>query len=105
MNIEPQHNKLSVRKTALDTNLIINVTSQVAMALIGIILIALFIGVGIDELLGNEQHPFTILLFLGSVPVSLIVTFMLAKRATKSLNTQDVTGKQVTPVKEEEKRG
>ncbi len=105
MNLNPQQNKLSVKKAVLDTNLIINVTSQVAMALIGIILLALFVGIGIDELLGNEQHPFTILLFLGSVPVSLIVTFWLVKRATKSLNSQDVAGKPATSVEEEGKRG
>ncbi len=105
MTLNPQQNKLSLKKAVLDTNLILNVTSQVAMALIGIILIALFIGIGIDELLGFEQHPFTILLFLGSVPFSLVITFLLAKRAAKSLNSQDVASKAAAPAEEEGKRG
>jgi hypothetical protein len=94
----------SKKTSVLDTGLMATVGSQVGGAIFGIIIIALVIGLGLDKLLETTKHPFTILLFLGSVPFSLVVTYMLAKRATNSLNSQTPVSKQATSVEEEDKR-
>lgn len=88
----------------LDTGLLVSVGSQVGAAIIGIILIALLVGLGLDELLETTKHPFTILLFLGSVPLSLVITYWLATRATKTLNSQTPAAKEAQPLEEENKR-
>ncbi len=88
-----------------DVGLIVNVGSQVGLALIGIIFVALIVGLGIDELLQLEKHPFTVLLFLVSAPFSLIVTYWLVRRATKDLNSQKPAGEAPKPAEEEGKRG
>lgn len=88
----------------LNTGLLVTVGSQVGGAIFGIIMIALLVGLGLDKLLQTTKHPFTIILFLGSVPFSLIITYWLASRATKTLNSQAPVSKQSTPVEEEDKR-
>ncbi len=85
--------------------LFLTVGSQVGLATIGIILFALIVGLGLDELLETTKHPFTILLFLGSVPFSLLVIYWLAKRTTEKINSQSPAQKQSEPVEEEQKRG
>jgi len=104
MSINYPHPIPTRKPPVVNMGLVISVGSQVGLALTGIILLALLIGLGIDALLGATQHPFTILLFLGSVPFSLFLTFWLAKRATKELNSQQPAATQSTSVEEEGKR-
>ncbi len=94
----------SKKPPLLDVGLIVSVGGQVGAAIIGIIFVALLVGLGIDGLLQLEKHPFTILLFLGSAPVSLGVTYWLARRATKVLNSHQPVVKPGMPVEEEDKR-
>ncbi len=94
----------SKKPPVVDVGLVVTVGSQVGIALLGIIFIALLVGLGIDELLQTEKHPFTILLFLGSVPFSLVVTYWLARRATRALNSHQPASKPGKPVEEEDKR-
>ncbi len=101
--MDNNRNNPSMKTTPLNTGLIISVGSQVGLAIIGIIFVALIVGLAVDELLETEKHPFTILLFLGSVPFSLILTYWLAKRATKELSTQKPVNKPSLPVEEENK--
>jgi len=98
-----RHNQ-SIKTSPINTGLIVSVGSQVGLAIIGIIIFALIVGLAIDELLEAEKHPFTIMLFLGSVPFSLIVTYWLARRATKELTAQKPVIKPSQPVEEEGKR-
>ncbi len=98
-------NPQPIKTSPLNTGLIISVGSQVGMAIIGIIFFALIVGLAIDELLEVEKHAFTIMFFLGSVPFSLIVTYWLARRATKELSAQKPVNNQTPPVEEEGKRG
>ncbi len=102
INIQPGYP--SKKPPSLDVGMVISVGSQVGLAIIGIIFIALLVGLGIDGLLQTEKHPFTILLFLGSVPFSLIVTYLLARRATKGLNSHQPAEKPGVPAEEEDKR-
>jgi hypothetical protein len=95
----------SKRPPALNIGLIVTVGSQIGFALIGIIFLALLVGLGIDELLQTEKHPFTILLFLGSVPFSLAVTYWLARRATKNLISEKPSINQARSAEEEDTRG
>ena len=97
-------NNQTIKTSPINTGLIISVGSQVGLAIIGIIIFALIVGLAIDELLEAEKHPFTIMLFLGSVPFSLIVTYWLARRATKELSAQKPVMKPSKPVEEEGKR-
>ena len=103
MSFNTNRNNQSIKTTPLNTGLIISVGSQVGLAIIGIIFVALIVGLAVDELLETEKHPFTIMLFLGSVPFSLIITYWLAKRATKELTTQKPVIHQSLPVEEEDK--
>ncbi len=104
MSVNLQPGLPSKKPPALDIGLIVNVSGQVGLALIGIIIVALLVGLGIDELLQAEKHPFTILLFLGSVPFSLAVTYLIARRATKELSSHRPVIKPGTPAEEEDKR-
>ena len=104
MNLSYKNPTPSKNPATINPGLLVTVGSQVGGALIGIILIALLIGIGIDELLGLTKHPFTILLFLGSVPFSLIVTYWLATRATKNINQPKPAAQPAELVEEEEKR-
>jgi threonine/homoserine/homoserine lactone efflux protein len=104
MSINLQPGSSSQKPPTLNIGLIVSVGSQVGLALIGIILVAILVGLGIDALLQTDKHPFTILLFLGSVPFSLVATYWLARRATQELNTQNPAEKRTLPLKEEGKR-
>ena len=102
MTLKPSY---PIKKPAtLNPGLIASVGSQVGGAIFGIIIIALLIGIGLDKLLQTSKHPFTIILFLGSVPFSMFVTYWLAVRGTKSLNSQEPAIKQSKPVEEEDNR-
>ncbi len=94
----------SKKPTSLNTGLLISVSGQVGLAIIGIIIVSLIVGLGIDELLQAEKHPFTILLFLGSVPFSLVATYWLARRATRELSSHQPADTQSAPGEEEDKR-
>jgi F0F1-type ATP synthase assembly protein I len=68
-----------------------------------IILIAVFVGIALDKLLGTKPL-FTIGLTLGSAPLSLYISYKLAMRAVKDINPQGPATKQSKPVEEEENR-
>ena len=80
-----------------------SVGGQVGCASLAIILLAVFVGIGLDNLLGTKPL-FTIGLTLGSAPLSLFISYKLAMRAVKSINPQVSEAKQIKPVEEEEKR-
>jgi hypothetical protein len=104
MSMDHNGNRQSINAPRLNTGLIALVSSQVGLAIIGIIVLALIAGLAIDEVLETENHPFTIILFLGSVPLSLIVTYWLARRATRGLTAQKSVTKPSLPVEEENNR-
>jgi hypothetical protein len=79
-----------------------SVGAEVGCATIVIILLSLFIGIGLDRLLGTKP-VFTLLFTLGSAPLSLFISYRLAMRAVKSAAPQVPDGKQITPVEEEQK--
>lgn len=95
---EPSKNKQTVNSLAL-----YSVGGQVGCATLMIVFLALFVGIGLDKLLGTKP-VFTIILILGSAPLSLFLTFKLAMRAVKSTVPQEPDAKQTKPVEEEEKR-
>jgi hypothetical protein len=102
INIQPGYP--SKKPSSPNIGLIVTVGSQVGFALVGIIFIAIIVGLGIDELLETEKHPFTILLFLGSVPFSLFITYWIARRATRELSSRPPAKNPAMPVEEEDKR-
>ena len=95
---EPAKGKQSVNNVAL-----FSVGGQVGCATLLIVFLALFAGIGLDKLLGTKPL-FTIILILGSAPLSLFLTFKLAMRAVKSAPPQQPESCQRKPVEEEEKR-
>jgi biotin transporter BioY len=99
MSQEPEPPK---EKPVVNYAAIVTVGAQVGLATLGFIFLALFIGLGLDKLFGTTKHPFTIILILGSVPVSLVVTYWLAMRAAKDLQPGAAVKKQTGP--EEEKK-
>lgn len=105
MNTKQERDTPTPKIPIVNTGLLVSVGSQVGLATVGIILFALIVGLGLDELLETTKHPFTILLFLGSVPFSLIAIYWLAKRATEKINSQTLAEKETKPVEEEGKRG
>jgi F0F1-type ATP synthase assembly protein I len=95
---EPAKGKQSVNNVAL-----FSVGGQVGCATLLIVFLALFAGIGLDKLLGTKPL-FTIILILGSAPLSLFLTFKLAMRAVKSATPQEPESLPSKPVEEEEKR-
>jgi hypothetical protein len=79
-----------------------SVGGQVGCATLIIVFVALFVGIGLDTLLGTKP-VFIILFTLGSAPLSIFITYKLAMRAVKSAIPQVPDGKQIKPVEEEEK--
>jgi F0F1-type ATP synthase assembly protein I len=94
----PTKGKQSVNNIAL-----FSVGGQVGCATLLIVFLALFAGIGLDRLLGTKPL-FTIMLILGSAPLSLFLTFKLAMRAVKSATPQEPEGELNKPVEEDEKR-
>lgn len=76
------------------------VGGQVGCLTLFIVLTAVFGGLWLDQLLGTKPI-LTILLVLGSAPLSLFLTFWLAMRAVKDV-TPPSTGAQAKPIEEEE---
>jgi len=79
-----------------------SVGAEVGCATIIIVVVALFVGIGLDTLLGTKP-VFIILFTLGSAPLSIYITYKLAMRAVKSATPQVPGTKQAKPVEEEEK--
>lgn len=104
MGINYPHPVPTKKPPTLNTGLLITVGSQVGAAILGIIFIALVVGLGLDELLETEKHPFTIILFLGSAPFSLIVTYWLAKRASRNINPKGSAYQQTRQVEKDDER-
>lgn len=95
---EPPQKKQNVNNFAL-----YSVGGQVGCATLAIVFLALFIGIGLDKLLGTKP-VFIIIFVLGSAPLSLYLTYKLAMRAVKSVTPQQPANTQTKPVEEEEKR-
>ncbi len=80
-----------------------SVGGQVGCATLIIVFAALFIGIGLDKLLGTKP-VLTLILTLGSAPLSLFITYRLAMRAVQSANPKPPADAQPKPTEEEEKR-
>jgi len=80
-----------------------SVGGQIGCSTIAIVLIAVFVGIGLDRLLGTKP-VFTLILTLGSAPVSLFLTYRLAMRAVNSMNPKPPASAQPKPAEEEDKR-
>ena len=104
MSVNYPHPIPTKKAPPVNTGLVLSVGSQVGVSIMGIIIIALLVGLGLDALLQTTKHPFTILLFLGSAPFSLIVTYWLATRASKNLSSQKPAASQDKLEQEEGKR-
>jgi F0F1-type ATP synthase assembly protein I len=102
---QPSHTPGKLTNTQTVRNLgLFSVGAQVGCVTLVIVFLSLFIGLGLDKLLGTRPI-FTIIFILGSAPAALYLTFWIAMRAVKNLNPQDgaVLGSP-EPVKEEQKR-
>lgn len=62
-----------------------SVGGQVACLNLIVIFLSLFIGIWLDRLLGTKP-AFTLILVIGSIPLSLVLTYFLAKREANLLN-------------------
>lgn len=66
-----------------------------------IVFVALFVGLGLDRLLGTKP-AFTIVLLLGSAPIALALTFWVAMRAVKRYTPPPPASGQVKKIFDEE---
>ena len=80
-----------------------SVVGQIGCATLAIVLMAVFVGIGLDRLLGTKP-VFTLILTLGSAPFTLFLTYKFAMRAANSINPKQTAPAQPKPVEEEEKR-
>ena len=62
-----------------------SIGGQVACLNLVVIFISLFIGIWLDKLFGTKP-ALTLVLVLGSIPLSLVLTYYVAKRKAKNLN-------------------
>jgi F0F1-type ATP synthase assembly protein I len=79
------------------------VGGQVGCVTLIIVFGALFAGIGIDKLFGTKPI-FTLILTLGSAPLSLFITYRLAMRAVRSVTPSKPAEQQPNRVEEEDKR-
>jgi hypothetical protein len=80
------------------------VGGQVGCVTLFIVFAALFAGIGIDKLFGTKP-VFTLILTLGSAPLSLFITYRLAMRAVRSVTPDNKPAEeQSNRVEEEDKR-
>jgi F0F1-type ATP synthase assembly protein I len=79
------------------------VGGQVGCVTLIIVFAALFAGIGIDKLFGTKPI-FTLILTLGSAPLSLFITYHLAMRAVKSATPDKPADGQPNRAEEENKR-
>jgi F0F1-type ATP synthase assembly protein I len=87
---------------AVNNIALFSVGAQVGCVTLVIVFLSLFIGIGLDKLLGTKPI-FIILFVLGSAPLSIYITYKLAMRAVKGAIPQEPAGKPKQPVKEEDK--
>lgn len=66
-------------------NTAFSIGAQVACVNLIFIFVGLFVGIWLDKLLGTKP-AFTLMLVLGSVPFSLVLTYYLVKREAKILS-------------------
>jgi F0F1-type ATP synthase assembly protein I len=79
-----------------------SVGGQVGCATIMVVLLGLFIGIGLDRLLGTK--PVMVLLFvLGAGPLALVLSYFLAMRAVKEANQRRAEEANSQPAQEDEK--
>jgi hypothetical protein len=91
-------------KQTVNNLAVFSVGAEVGCATLIIVFAAIFVGIGLDKLLGTKP-VFIILMTLGSAPLSIYITFKLAMRAVKNTIPQAPVETQNKPVEEEDKRG
>jgi F0F1-type ATP synthase assembly protein I len=98
-NLSPDAPK---RTPKVNNAAVFSVGAEVGCATLIIVFASLFIGIGLDKLLGTKP-VFIILFTLGSAPLSIFITYKLAMRAVKSAIPQVPEAKLVKPAEEVEK--
>jgi hypothetical protein len=91
-------------KQTVNNLAVFSVGAEVGCATLIIVFAAIFVGIGLDKLLGTKP-VFIILMTLGSAPLSIYITYKLAMRAVKNTIPQAPVANQNKPVEEEDKRG
>jgi F0F1-type ATP synthase assembly protein I len=76
------------------------VGAQVGCLTLIIVLASVFGGIWLDRILGTKP-ALTVLLVLGSAPISLFLTFWIAMRSIRDQNTQAGASPQATARKED----
>jgi F0F1-type ATP synthase assembly protein I len=77
------------------------VGGEIGCLMLIFVLVAVFGGLWLDRLFGTKPL-FTILLVLGSAPLSIVITYWIAIRAVRDVNPPPSAGKPVQSVNEEE---
>ena len=77
------------RKQSLFNMTLAIITGQVGCITLAIILAALFLGLWIDSRLATKP-TFTLILVIGSIPVSLLVMIFLVRKAVSKIKTGTV---------------
>ena len=70
-------------------NIGFSLVSQVGFAVVGVVLIAVFLGIWLDKTLGTKP-VFTILLLVGSGPASLYLVLRLATAAVAKISPLNI---------------
>jgi F0F1-type ATP synthase assembly protein I len=102
MSLSSEQPKAPKGNQAVNNLALFSVGAQVGCATLIIVFVSLFIGIGLDKLLGTKPI-FIILFVLGSAPLSIYLTYKLAMRAVKNTIPQVPEGKSGKPVEEEDK--
>ncbi len=90
-------------KPTVNNLAVFSVGAEVGCATLIIVFLSIFVGIGLDKVLGTKP-VFIILLTLGSAPFSIYITYKLAMRAVKNTTPQVPVKEQVKSAEEEEKR-
>jgi F0F1-type ATP synthase assembly protein I len=82
---------------------IYTIGGQIGCATLIIVFAALFAGIWLDKIFGTKP-VFTLILILGSAPLSLFITYRLAMRAVRNITLNEPATNQPNQVEEEDRR-
>lgn len=104
MSQSSQSGEVPKGKQTVNNLAVLSVGAEVGCATLIIVFLSIFIGIGLDKLLGTKP-VFIILMTLGSAPISIYITYKLAMRAVKNVTPQVLEQSKSKPAEEEENSG
>jgi hypothetical protein len=100
---QPDNKDLNPKQSLVDGIPVIALGGQIGCVTIFILLVAVVGGVWLDQLLGTKP-AITVALILAAAPLSLVITYWMAMRTIRKINTPQLPIDRTRPFEEEDIR-